>query len=108
MERQHAPTRLMCVGPRPQTLLAKETASTVAEASRIHQPQAPITLAALFRRTQRLPRWATQGTVRLKSKVAPSKAALFERQGHFGGGLARGSSPPLLVLRETQCHLTCA
>ena len=61
----------------PLTLLTELAASTVAHASRIHQPQAAIGLPTLFGCTQRLPSWATQSAIRLKGKIAPREAALF-------------------------------
>src|SRR5216683_6088356 len=76
----------------PLALLAQPTASTLADASRIHEPQAAISLTALFGRSKHLPGGAAQCAIRLKHKVAPRKAALFEGQGHLRRSIARGRS----------------
>jgi len=76
----------------PLALRAQRAASTVADARRIHQPQAAISLATRFSRSERLPSRATQRPIGLEGKVASREAVLVEGQGHLGWGIARGRS----------------
>ncbi len=76
---QHAhPTGLLGGLSMPLARLAQGTTSTLANASRIHKPQAAIGFRAVFRRREGLPSGATQGAIRLEHKVAPGEATLFE------------------------------
>jgi hypothetical protein len=88
MQQHTHPAWLPSGAAMPLALLAQPTASTLADASRIDQPQATINLTTLFGRREGLPSRAMQGAIRLKDKVVPREAALFERQGHLGGRIA--------------------
>jgi hypothetical protein len=92
MEQHAHPTWLLRVPAMPLTLLSQETASTLADASRIHETQAAISLTALFGRRESLPSRAMQRPISLKDKVLPREAIAFEGQGHLGWRIARGGS----------------
>ena len=92
MQQHTHPAWLQRGATMPLALLAHLTTSTVADASRIHQTQAPISLPALFGRREGLPSRATQRAIRLKDKIVPRKTVAFEGQSYLGGRIAGGRS----------------
>lgn len=68
-------TWFLGIAAMPLTLFAHSTAPTEADASRIHQRQAAIGLAALLGGTQQLSNWAAQGAIGLKGEVVARETA---------------------------------
>lgn len=75
---EHAhPARLPGVPGMPLALLAQPTGTAVAYLSGIDHTQAPIGVAAMFRRRERLPGRTAQRPIRLARKVSTREAAVF-------------------------------
>ena len=74
----------------PLALLSQRTPSTLTEASGIDQPQAAISLAALFGGRECLLGGAAQGSIRLKHKVLPRETACFPGRGQSRRAIAQG------------------
>jgi hypothetical protein len=108
VEQHTHPTRLLRVCAVPLALLAQRAASTVADASRIHETETAIAFSVLFRCPERLPSRATQRTISLKHKVSPTEAASFEGQGHLGCGIATGRSSAIRRRQESLSKLGSA
>ncbi len=71
MQQNTDPARFCCLPAMPLALLSQRTPATLTDASGIDQPQAAISLAALFGGRERLLGGAAQGPIRLKHKVLP-------------------------------------
>src|SRR6266849_2507803 len=90
MQEQADPARLRRGVTMPLTLLSQGTRSTLADASRVDQTQAAISLTALFGCREHLLGGAAQGPVRLKHKVSPRETACFPGRGESRRAIARG------------------
>ena len=76
------PTRLGGGFAMPLTLLAQKTGTATADAGRIHDAQASVSLGAPLLRNKRLTSRTAQRSIRLEGKVSTREAALFPGQGH--------------------------
>lgn len=90
MQQQADPARLRRGSAMPLTLLSQGTRSTLAHLRCVNQPQAAISLTALFGCREHLVGGAAQGPIRLKHKVLPRETAGFPGRGDRRRAIARG------------------
>ncbi len=74
----------------PLALRAQRTGAATADASPIHDAQAPIGFSPLFMREKLLVSGALQCPIRLESEILAADSTSFPGQAHVRGSIARG------------------